>query len=103
MVPCDAPRTYDDDARTIDLRAALDVFGPSLGLKRVMVEGGARTIALLLEPRTVSAWDALVVTVAPMYLGDAGVPVTPHVVPPARLARAFHLGADVVLVCLPSP
>jgi riboflavin-specific deaminase-like protein len=96
----------------IDLPRALALLArPPWSLRSVMVEGGARIIASLLAaaPGTV---DALVVTLAPRYLG-AGVPCAPLADAAAaaaataggeggglacvRVRRVAQLGADVVL------
>lgn len=44
-----------------------------LGIKSVMVEGGARVINSLLR-KTV---DSIIITVAPVFLGEQGVQVSP--------------------------
>ena len=68
-------------AGVIDVRTLLEVLG-GLGVRSLMVEGGARVIRSFLHAARGSggrggederAVDALVVTVAPTVVGDAGV------------------------------
>lgn len=77
------------------------------GLRSVMVEGGAAVINTLLSPRYLELIDSVIVTIAPTWLGQGGVVVSP----PRRLDTAgnpmaalrlekveWHpLGEDVVL------
>lgn len=86
-----------------------DVFSTlyDLGIRSVMVEGGAGVINGLLEPRNAELVDSVVVTVAPTWLGEGGVVVSPPKrfdqdgkrVPTARLkdVRWIPLGEDVVM------
>ena len=86
-----------------------DILGAVLseGLASVMVEGGGRIINSLLAPPCQALVDAVVVTVAPTWLGRGGVVVSPdrvydgeaNPVPAARLTGTAWLpfGEDVVL------
>lgn len=77
------------------------------GLSSVMVEGGAQIINSLLNPKYQSLVDAVIVTIAPTWLGQGGVVVSPERVhdgqgvpfPAARLSNVkWHpFGEDVVL------
>jgi 2,5-diamino-6-(ribosylamino)-4(3H)-pyrimidinone 5'-phosphate reductase len=77
------------------------------GLRSVMIEGGAHIINSLLEPACRDLVDSVIVTIAPTWLGQGGVVVSPNralghngtPVPAARLADvSWHpLGEDVVL------
>ncbi|TKA61479.1 hypothetical protein B0A49_10273 [Cryomyces minteri] len=77
------------------------------GIASVMVEGGGAVINALLLPQHAPLVDAVVVTIAPTWLGRGGVVVSPQrtvdatgvAVPPARLRRVrwHQLGEDVVL------
>lgn len=53
----------------------------SLGLKSVMIEGGAGVINSLLEPKNENLINSIILTIAPTWLGQGGVVVSP----PARL------------------
>lgn len=77
------------------------------GIESVMIEGGATVINQLLSPENAALVSALVVTVAPVYLGRGGVAVNPDerqadnglALPVARLRDVIWqpLGEDVVL------
>ncbi|KAJ0162955.1 putative 2,5-diamino-6-ribosylamino-4(3H)-pyrimidinone 5'-phosphate reductase [Colletotrichum tanaceti] len=77
------------------------------GLDSVMIEGGGQVINSLLSPEYHQLVDAVIVTLAPTWLGRGGVVVSPdrvHTsegtpVPAARLAdAAWHqFGEDIVL------
>ncbi|KAJ9641127.1 2,5-diamino-6-(ribosylamino)-4(3H)-pyrimidinone 5'-phosphate reductase [Coniosporium tulheliwenetii] len=78
-----------------------------LGIKSAMVEGGAGVINGLLEPRNAELVDSVVVTIAPTWLGQGGVVVSPpkrvdqdgRRVLAARLkdVKWIPLGEDVVV------
>ena len=70
-----------------------------LGLHSVMVEGGGRVINDLLRVENRGLVDAVVVTVAPVYLGRGGVAVCPEVAEPVRFrdVQWAVLGSDVVM------
>ena len=70
-----------------------------LGLHSVMVEGGGRVINDLLRVENRGLVDAVVVTVAPVYLGRGGVAVCPEVDEPVRFrdVQWAVLGSDVVM------
>ncbi|KND92998.1 2,5-diamino-6-ribosylamino-4(3H)-pyrimidinone 5'-phosphate reductase [Tolypocladium ophioglossoides CBS 100239] len=86
-----------------DVLAALSAEG----LSSVMVEGGAQVINSLLDPACHVLVDSVIVTIAPTWLGQGGVVVSPDRVrddqgrpaPAARLSRvSWHpFGEDVVL------
>ncbi|OLN88220.1 2,5-diamino-6-ribosylamino-4(3H)-pyrimidinone 5'-phosphate reductase [Colletotrichum chlorophyti] len=77
------------------------------GINSVMVEGGGQVINSLLSPNCQQLVDAVIVTVAPTWLGRGGVVVSPDRVqapdgtpiPAARLANAawHQFGEDIVL------
>lgn len=76
------------------------------GLRSLMIEGGASVINSLLEPVNQVLVDSVIVTIAPTWLGQGSVVVSPDrvhdngvPVPAARLSHvAWHpLGEDVVL------
>ncbi|KAL4925925.1 RibD family protein [Aspergillus undulatus] len=48
------------------------------GLKSVMIEGGGSVINSLLEPRFQGLIDSVIVTIAPTWLGQGGVVVSPR-------------------------
>lgn len=77
------------------------------GLRSVMVEGGGRIINSLLDPKYHDLVDSVIVTIAPTWLGQGGVVVSPERVhdesgTPAAAARLCNVswlpfGEDVVL------
>lgn len=79
----------------------------SLGLHSIMIEGGGDIINSLLEPANSPLVDAVIVTIAPTWLGRGGVVVSPNRVqgadnqptPAARLTdtKWHQLGEDVIL------
>lgn len=79
----------------------------TLGLRSVMVEGGGRVINSLLEPGFSALVDRVIVTIAPTWLGQGGVVVSParrfdgegRAMPAARLrdVQWYPFGEDVVL------
>ncbi|KAF5007268.1 hypothetical protein FDECE_6421 [Fusarium decemcellulare] len=89
-----------------DWRAVFDAL-LSEGLSSVMVEGGGQIINSLLDPTFHSLIDSVIVTIAPTWLGQGGVVVSPDrtqdsagvPVPAARLSEvSWHpFGEDVVL------
>jgi 2,5-diamino-6-(ribosylamino)-4(3H)-pyrimidinone 5'-phosphate reductase len=48
-----------------------------VGLKSVMIEGGGKVINSLLEPKYQPLVDSVIVTIAPTWLGEGGVVVSP--------------------------
>ncbi|KAB8261588.1 dihydrofolate reductase-like domain-containing protein [Aspergillus pseudonomiae] len=91
--------------KELDWTAVLECLR-SEGLKSVMVEGGGMVINSLLEPRWAHLVDSVIVTIAPTWLGQGGVVVSPRrrveggqPVPAARLkdVRWYPFGEDVVL------
>lgn len=77
------------------------------GLKSVMIEGGATIINSLLEPSYQNLIDSVIVTIAPTWLGQGGVVVSPTrrfneqgvAIPASRLTdvKWYPFGEDVVL------
>ena len=86
-----------------------DVFNALLheNLPSIMVEGGGQIINSLLDPRFHDSIDSVIVTIAPTWLGQGGVVVSPDrlqdsagtPIPAARLSNvSWHpFGEDVVL------
>jgi 2,5-diamino-6-(ribosylamino)-4(3H)-pyrimidinone 5'-phosphate reductase len=76
-------------------------------LRSVMVEGGGAVINALLEPGFQALIDSVIVTIAPIWLCQGGVVVSPRrryddngkAIPDATLAEAtwYPFGEDVVL------
>jgi 2,5-diamino-6-(ribosylamino)-4(3H)-pyrimidinone 5'-phosphate reductase len=46
-------------------------------IKSVMIEGGAKVINTLLQKKNLHLIDAIIITIAPVWLGDKGVNVSP--------------------------
>jgi 2,5-diamino-6-(ribosylamino)-4(3H)-pyrimidinone 5'-phosphate reductase len=77
------------------------------GLESIMIEGGASVINSLLAPQYSSLINSVIVTIAPTWLGEGGVVVSPprrvdseeKAVPAVRLegVKWIPLGEDVVL------
>lgn len=77
------------------------------GLNSVMIEGGSQVINTLLEPEYLPKISMVILTIAPTWLGQGGVVVSParrlneggNAIPAARLAGAkwYPFGEDVVL------
>ncbi|KAJ5165822.1 hypothetical protein N7492_006118 [Penicillium capsulatum] len=77
------------------------------GLRSVMVEGGGQVINSLLAPASTSLIDSVIVTIAPTWLGQGGVVVSPprrfdgdgNAMSAARLRNVkwYPFGEDVVL------
>ncbi|KAF7591713.1 2,5-diamino-6-(ribosylamino)-4(3H)-pyrimidinone 5'-phosphate reductase [Aspergillus hancockii] len=77
------------------------------GLRSVMIEGGGTIINSLLEPGNAGLIDSVIVTIAPTWLGQGGVVVSPprrvdargDAVAASRLrdVRWYPFGEDVVL------
>ncbi|KAJ5754882.1 Bacterial bifunctional deaminase-reductase C-terminal [Penicillium manginii] len=98
--------TLDDGQHRIDWCDLLKMLHIN-GLKSVMIEGGAQVINSLLEPQSMSLIDRVIVTIAPTWLGQGGVVVSPprrfdgegNAISAARLknVRWYPFGEDVVL------
>lgn len=94
------------EAGTLDWHA-LFVTLKENGLGSVMVEGGGQVINSLLAPAYLSEINSVIVTIAPTWLGQGGVVVSPArrvdeaglAIPAARLAgvKWYPFGEDVVL------
>jgi 2,5-diamino-6-(ribosylamino)-4(3H)-pyrimidinone 5'-phosphate reductase len=77
------------------------------GLRSVMIEGGGRLINSILEPGNNELVDSVIVTIAPTWLGQGGVVVSPprrtnshgQPIPAVRMTRvSWHpFGEDIVL------
>ncbi|WWD20654.1 hypothetical protein CI109_105130 [Kwoniella shandongensis] len=82
-----------------------DIVG-KLGLKSVMIEGGSKVLSTFLHQRQREDGsvlvDSVVVTVAPMFIGQ-GVGVVPEGedkgLPPLRTVHTETMGKDAVMVC----
>ncbi|KAH6632964.1 dihydrofolate reductase-like domain-containing protein [Boeremia exigua] len=94
----------------ISWKYVLDVLG-SWDIGSVMIEGGGAVINDLLAPENIDLVDAVIVTIAPTWLGKGGVQVCPDArvdggtrLPVARLTNVkwIPLGDDVVLCGSPS-
>lgn len=98
--------TLDDGQHRIDWSDLLKTLHGN-GLGSVMIEGGAQVINSLLEPQSMTLIDRVIVTIAPTWLGQGGVVVSParrfdgegNVISAARLknVRWYPFGEDVVL------
>jgi 2,5-diamino-6-(ribosylamino)-4(3H)-pyrimidinone 5'-phosphate reductase len=79
------------------------------GIKSIMVEGGGIVLSELLKPRYTHLIDSVIVTIAPAYLGKAGVQVSPDSnfggeqgrPVPSRLREVKWqpMGAEDVIMC----
>lgn len=98
--------TEEDGRHRIDWRGLL-VMLRGQGLQSVMVEGGGHVINSFLEPSAMSLIDRVIVTIAPTWLGQGGVIVSParrfgsdgKAISAARLTdvKWYPFGDDVVL------
>lgn len=89
-------RIAANDDGHVDLHAALDHLS-SLGIRRLMVEGGAMVIAAFLQSELV---DRLIVTVAPVLLGGLhALEFSPRSAKLPKLRNVVHrtLGDDIVI------
>lgn len=96
----------DEGRMRFDWRDVFEALGAE-GHTSVMVEGGGQIINSLLEPTYHQLVDSVIVTIAPTWLGQGGVVVSPNrtkddqgnPVPAARLSSiSWHpFGEDVVL------
>jgi 2,5-diamino-6-(ribosylamino)-4(3H)-pyrimidinone 5'-phosphate reductase len=78
-----------------------------LGIKSIMVEGGGKVINTLLQEKYFNLIDSIIITIAPVWLGDGGVLINPsrrtteqgQPIPVARLDQVKwkQFGDDVVL------
>jgi 2,5-diamino-6-(ribosylamino)-4(3H)-pyrimidinone 5'-phosphate reductase len=93
---------------SFDWIALLSFLRREEGIRSVMIEGGGSIInSLLEESRHQSLIDSVIVTIAPTWLGQGGVVVSPkrrtdehgHAIPASRLThvRWYPFGEDVVL------
>lgn len=94
-----------DDRGRFSWRETLEALGRE-GIRSVMVEGGGVVINSLLDPANHDLIDSVIVTIAPTWLGQGGVVVSPervheagNAIPAARLSDVSWnpLGEDVVL------
>lgn len=75
------------------------------GIRSIMVEGGGGVINALLSTENASIVDSVIITIAPTWLGQGGVVVSPprtagqNALPVARLKQTVwrQLGDDCVL------
>ncbi|KAM0328219.1 hypothetical protein ACHAQA_005628 [Verticillium albo-atrum] len=100
--------TVKTDAASRGLFAWRDILAAlhDEGLKSLMIEGGGQVINSLLAPASHELVDSVIVTIAPTWLGQGGVVVSPDRVEqngtPISAARLSHVswhpfGEDVVL------
>lgn len=94
-----------DDRGRFNWREVFEALGRE-GIRSVMVEGGAVVINSLLDSANHHLIDSVIVTIAPTWLGQGGVVVSPervhegrNPIPAARLSDVSWnpLGEDVVL------
>ncbi|KAE8390284.1 putative riboflavin biosynthesis protein Rib7 [Aspergillus alliaceus] len=105
FIPLDVMVTESGERR-IDWTVLLECLKQE-GLQSVMIEGGGAIINSLLEPAYAHLIDSVIVTIAPTWLGQGGVVVSPrrrldgngNAVPAARLrdVKWYPFGEDVVL------
>jgi 2,5-diamino-6-(ribosylamino)-4(3H)-pyrimidinone 5'-phosphate reductase len=97
--------TSPDGKEQLEWRSILAALKKE-GLESVMVEGGGAVINSLLEPRSQEFIESVIVTIAPTWLGQGGVVVSPprrfeggQVIPASRLTSVCWqpFGEDVVL------
>lgn len=98
--------TTETGAHRFDWTAMLETLS-SEGLKSVMIEGGGIVINSLLEPSSQTLVDSVIITIAPTWLGQGGVVISPgrrydsggNSIPVSRLSDVkWHpFGEDVVL------
>lgn len=98
--------TTDTGEHRIDWNGLVQTLKTN-GLKSVMIEGGGQIINSLLEPQYLHQISMVIVTIAPTWLGQGGVVVSParrhddtgKAIPAVRLADAkwYPFGEDVVL------
>ncbi|KAJ5713426.1 uncharacterized protein N7483_010607 [Penicillium malachiteum] len=69
-------RSSDDNKHHIDWNDLLLTLR-SKGLQSVMIEGGAQVINSLLAPAYMSLINSVIITIAPTWLGQGGVVVSP--------------------------
>lgn len=101
----------DNDGAThrhFDWNLILNVLATQENIKSIMIEGGGSIInSLLSEQRYTALIDSVIVTIAPTWLGQGGVVVSPerrvdehgHAIPASRLTdvKWYPFGEDVVL------
>lgn len=94
------------DPGELDWRTLLQTLRGE-GIRSIMIEGGGNVINSLLSPQNAGLIDSVIVTIAPTWLGQGGVVVSPErskagtnaTLPVARLnhVKWQQLGEDVVL------
>jgi 2,5-diamino-6-(ribosylamino)-4(3H)-pyrimidinone 5'-phosphate reductase len=101
-IPARAKTNNEHEMEWTDILAALK----HEGLNSVMIEGGRSVINTLLSKKNMQLIDSVIITIAPTWLGQGGVVVSPNrriqagnAIPAARLIEpVWHqLGEDVVL------
>lgn len=98
--------TVKEKGGEMDWEDILNELG-NRGIKSLMVEGGAKVINTLLQKKYLHLIDTVIITVAPVWLGDGGVHVSPPTVHstdgfPVAAARLSNVrwqqfGQDVVM------
>ncbi|CAH0015506.1 unnamed protein product [Clonostachys rhizophaga] len=106
LIHVEPKKTASGGRGRFDWHDILDVLSRE-GLSSLMVEGGAQIINSLLDSQYHSLVDSVIVTIAPTWLGEGGVVVSPArahdeqgvPIPAARLSDVkWHpFGEDVVL------
>lgn len=71
------PMTLENPSVAINWKDILLVLMQQ-GIKSVMIEGGAKVINTLLEPKSEPLVDTVIVTIAPIWLGQEGLRVSPY-------------------------
>ncbi|OJJ81565.1 RibD family protein [Aspergillus glaucus CBS 516.65] len=104
--------TPEQTGHDLDWTAVLEALKKE-GLNSVMIEGGSGVINTLLEPSSQALIDSVIITIAPTWLGQGGVVVSPkrrfdaggNAIAASRLANVkWHpFGEDVVLCGRISP
>jgi 2,5-diamino-6-(ribosylamino)-4(3H)-pyrimidinone 5'-phosphate reductase len=101
------PSASSDGRMRFDWPSILETLRRN-GLTSVMVEGGGRIINTLLRPDAQDLIDSVIVTIAPTWLGQGGVVVSPERVrgeegtpiPAGRLSHVkWHPFGDDVVLC----
>ncbi|EYE95598.1 RibD family protein [Aspergillus ruber CBS 135680] len=106
FITLDITTPESETGRDLDWTALLRTLKKE-GFNSVMIEGGSGVINTLLEPSSQALIDSVIITIAPTWLGQGGVVVSPkrrfdasgNAVAASRLANVkWHpFGEDVVL------
>lgn len=106
FITLDITTSTGETGHDLDWTAILETLKKE-GLNSVMVEGGSGVINTLLEPSFQALINSVIITIAPTWLGQGGVVVSPkrrfdaggNAIPASRLTNVkWHpFGEDVVL------